>query len=705
MRLVSALLHAAQIPFGSTPSPAADAVASSPEAANKARFVRDFSRHPLRVNLSAHGTPAQVVVLPDVHAAANRLFPLLLANGVIRRSPQGAVPSESCGGDDPAAWGAFRWDNPYVWDFGDNAVLSLGDRIDKGPFNLVTECFFRDLTAQAKRAGGQVHTLWGNHEVQTGAAWNNTKTRGPGGLLYELWGYGIEPQQFFANDGVFGGPLRRRPLLAQLGDDILFVHGGLCPGKQTLDRLLDDVQKGLKRDGFATETLQNENSMTRCRLQAGHRGHLTPGNATEIIYAHDPEHEPRGEPYCFSVQRKSQKPHVYCRTDVGLTPYINYSLGALLRYRSGEAGFARESCNELGACLPLQVDAPATWGPQPARAAAAPSEQIRRLAPPAAMPHGLLPFDPGRSPHRGLRRNYTTYPTMAVLSQLRGDLFVVGEPRGALLPLKRLLVASGLIAEGPLLGPPRWTGGDAVLVACGNLFGEGYFNLETMRLFAELDPQARATGGRVMAVLGAREVDFLHDPNNDDTWAGGGLATQLVGQGSWPEDFAQRGNPLYTWLQNGAFGVRVHDLLVLSGGQTSNRYWEDIGANLAEALERDGFGASFVSGENSVTKKVGFAGKEGRQGPTLARDAGVTTIVHALDLLQAPVDDIKLYGRKNGVDSLINVATRLNPALGEGEGKLLRVRRRGEELRFDAIDVHGRRERLARRPRDAGRSV
>lgn len=701
MRLASSLFAALQFSLGVPPAPTAERP-SLPRGGTD-RLGRDFLRHPLRVQLSAPdgAFPEQVVVLPDVHAAANRLFPLLLNNGVVRLRADGPAPSEHCGTLDEARWGAFRWDNPYEWALGANVLVSLGDRIDKGPFNLVTECFFRDLDAQARRAGGQVVTLWGNHETQAGAAWDNVKTRGPGGLLYELWGYGIDPAQFFAADGVYGAPLRRRPILAQLGEDILFVHGGICPSKQSLDGLLADLEKGLRRDGLAADELQDENSLTRCRLQQGHRGALTPGNATEVTYAHDPEHEPRGEAYCFEVAHRGTQPVVYCRTDVGMTPYINYSLGTLLRYRPGPANTTRESCNELGACRPLEVQA-AQPGALPPPPLARPPLAFGRPSAPA----NVLPaLDPGRSPHRGLRRNYTAYPTVAVVPALVADLYVVAEPLGALLPLKRLLVASGLIADGPLLAPPRWTGGNSVLVGTGNHFGLGYFNLESMRLFAQLEPQAAAAGGGVHALLGAREVDFFVDPNNDDTWGGGGLASQLVGQNVWPEAFGQREPLLHAWLQNRPLGLRVLDLLVLPGGQTSNRHWRDLAADLEEALERDGFAANFVSGDNSVTKKVGFAGRDGHQGPTLAKDAGVTSIVHALDIAQQPVDDIKFYGRKNGVDSLINVATRLNPALGGGTGKLLRVRRRDDVLTFTGIDGRGRHDRLLRRALDRDRSV
>lgn len=705
MRLASSLLAALQFPLSAPPAstPARPGV---PGLGND-RFERDFRRYPLRVQLSASdgSVPGQVVVLPDVHAAANRLFPLLLNNGVVRLRAEGPAPSEHCGTLDEARWGAFRWDNPYEWALGDNALVSLGDRIDKGSFNLVTECFFRDLTAQAKRAGGQVVTLWGNHETQAGADWDNVKTRGPGGILYELWGYGIDPAQFFAADGTYGRSLRRRPILAQLGEDTLFVHGGLCPSKRSLERVLADLQKGLLRDGLATDELQDENSLTRCRLQQGHRGTLTPGNATQLTYAHDPEHEPRGEPYCFEVAHKNTKPVVYCRTDVGLTPYINYSLGTLLRYRPSLSNASRESCNELGACRPLETQAapPNVRALPPLRPRRPPLSDGPDLVSRAI--HRAPALDPGRSPHRGLRRNYTAFPTVAVVPNLAADLFVVAEPLGALLPLKRLLVASGLIADGPLLAPARWTGGDSVLVGTGNLFGLGYFNLETMRLFADLEPQAAAAGGSVHALLGAREVDFFVDPNNDDTWAGGGLACQLVGQNGWPEEFARREPVLHAWLQNRPLGVRVHDLLVLSGGQTSNRNWRDLAADLEEALERDGFAASFVSGDNSVTKKVGFAGRDGRQGPTLAKDAGVTSIVHALDTAQQPIDEIKFYGRKNGIDSLVNVATRLNPALGGGTGKVLRVRRRDDELTFAGIDARSRHDRLVRRALDVNRAV
>ncbi|RKH08355.1 hypothetical protein D7V77_43000, partial [Corallococcus sp. CA041A] len=121
--------------------------------------------------------------------------------------------------------------------------MSLGDRINKGSFNLRTQCFFFDLAEQAERAGGRVVLQWGNQEVQTAKAWDNSKTRGPGGMLWELWAYGIEPSQFFAASSSYGKALRHAPVVSQLGEEILLVHGGLCPSERSLAEELRSMQQ------------------------------------------------------------------------------------------------------------------------------------------------------------------------------------------------------------------------------------------------------------------------------------------------------------------------------------------------------------------------------------------------------------------------------------------------------------------------------
>ena len=83
--------------------------------------------------------PDTVVALSDVHGNFDGLLGLLRAHRVI--------------------------DEGGRWTLGDGHLVVVGDVVDKGP--RVTECLWllRSLEPQARRAGGRVHFVLGNHEV------------------------------------------------------------------------------------------------------------------------------------------------------------------------------------------------------------------------------------------------------------------------------------------------------------------------------------------------------------------------------------------------------------------------------------------------------------------------------------------------------------------------------------------------------------
>ena len=110
------------------------------------------------------------------------------------------------------------------WTFGKGHLVILGDVADRG--DQVTQAYWliRALEDSARKAGGAVHMLIGNHELMmlTGdfryvnPIYMNQADGMPG--LAQLYGTQSE----------IGRWLRSRPLMMKLGD-ILFLHGGISP--------------------------------------------------------------------------------------------------------------------------------------------------------------------------------------------------------------------------------------------------------------------------------------------------------------------------------------------------------------------------------------------------------------------------------------------------------------------------------------------
>lgn len=83
-------------------------------------------------------------------------------------------------------------------------------------------------------------------------------------------------------------------------------------------------------------------------------------------------------------------------------------------------------------------------------------------------------------------------------------LWVVGDIHGACDKLRSLLLQAGLIDE-----DDSWQGADARLVFLGDYLDRGPQGLDVIRLIRRLEPQARAAGGQITALLGNHEVMFL----------------------------------------------------------------------------------------------------------------------------------------------------------------------------------------------------
>ena len=169
---------------------------------------------PQKVVCFAHEKPAKILAVSDVHGRFDSLLHLLQAQHVV--------------------------DAELHWRFGQGQLVIVGDVMDRGPQVTESYWFLRGLEQAAKKSGGAVHVILGNHEAMLLAGdtryVNSKYLAAPTGLpaLSVLYGPTSE----------LGRWLRTRPAMVRLGD-ILFVHGGISPEVLELGLDLHQINLGI----------------------------------------------------------------------------------------------------------------------------------------------------------------------------------------------------------------------------------------------------------------------------------------------------------------------------------------------------------------------------------------------------------------------------------------------------------------------------
>ncbi|HTL97471.1 MAG TPA: metallophosphoesterase [Holophagaceae bacterium] len=153
---------------------------------------------PLAPDAAVFPAPEKILAVSDIHGHFDDLLALLKAHRVV--------------------------DGKSRWAFGRGHLVIAGDVVDRGDQVTQALWFIRGLESQAKRAGGRVHMLLGNHENMVAA----------GDLRYTNPLYTDPPEgmpgvvERFGPDAEFGRWLRAKPALLKLGP-FLFLHGGVSP--------------------------------------------------------------------------------------------------------------------------------------------------------------------------------------------------------------------------------------------------------------------------------------------------------------------------------------------------------------------------------------------------------------------------------------------------------------------------------------------
>jgi hypothetical protein len=201
---------------------------------------------------------ARVVAVGDVHGDYGQFFSVLRAAGVV--------------------------DAHGHWAGGRTHLVQVGDRIDRGPDSRKVMDLVMRLEGEARKAGGFVHPLLGNHEAMnmmgdlrytTGEEFAAFRSPDSADLAARLWtnyvrslqqenkpapseedrrrfeaehplGW-VEHRRSFSPDGKYGRWLSRQNAVIRIGDT-LFLHGGISPkyADFSLHDLNDRIRQELK---------------------------------------------------------------------------------------------------------------------------------------------------------------------------------------------------------------------------------------------------------------------------------------------------------------------------------------------------------------------------------------------------------------------------------------------------------------------------
>jgi len=268
---------------------------------------RDWNLYPAVVE---RDTSAEVMALGDVHGGDKRLVKLLAAGGLI------APDSHSPAG--------------YSWAGGNRTLVCTGDLIDKGAHSLEVLDLMMALESQARAAGGEVIVTLGNHEAEFFADPQNDKAKE---FRAELKAKGIDPAALPKGQRPYGEWMMRRPFAARV-NDWFFAHGGNTAGK-TISELSEEFRQAVDKGTWNSSTLIGDDSLLEARNWWKGDGrkkgpldnYLRALRVRHIVFGHDPS------AFHAKGQIGQESDGRLFLIDVGMSPAVDYSHGALLLVR------------------------------------------------------------------------------------------------------------------------------------------------------------------------------------------------------------------------------------------------------------------------------------------------------------------------------------------------------------------------------------
>ncbi len=272
---------------------------------------------------------ATLYALGDIHGDYQRLVRLLVAAKIVPAAP--AEPSR------------------IGWSAGGATLVITGDMIDKGPRPMDVLLALAALQSAARRSGGEVILLAGNHEAEFLAGPDPKKAAQ---FIADLRSKGIAAADVAACGGDLGELLCSLPFAARVGD-WFFSHAGNTAGRP-FERVAADLRAGIARDGFASKALLAPDSLLEARLgeentwfdaagtTAGDEKRLLASYAAalgvkHIVQGHQHNKIRFGDGVVRQAGEIFQRWGLLFLIDVGMSEGVGDSAGAVLRIEGPQA--------------------------------------------------------------------------------------------------------------------------------------------------------------------------------------------------------------------------------------------------------------------------------------------------------------------------------------------------------------------------------
>ena len=130
-------------------------------------------------------------------------------------------------------------DSNLNWTFGRGHLVLVGDFVDRGASTTQVLWLIYKLEQSAKRAGGKVHFILGNHEIKN---LQGNYQRAADKYFYVAATLGKQQYDLFSDDAFLGRWLASKNTVERI-NGVLFMHGGIHPDLVEADVTLDDVNR------------------------------------------------------------------------------------------------------------------------------------------------------------------------------------------------------------------------------------------------------------------------------------------------------------------------------------------------------------------------------------------------------------------------------------------------------------------------------
>ncbi len=159
-------------------------------------------------------------------------------------------------------------DSKLAWSFGRGHLIVLGDVLDRGPNHTEILWLLYELESQARKAGGGVHLVLGNHEamvLQGDSRYLNPKYAQTARV------FGMEYGSLFGPDSVLGQWLRARSVALRV-NDMLVLHGGISRALLDQGIALADMNSTVR--AILDDRIGKEQDLERAEFLLGPLGPL-----------------------------------------------------------------------------------------------------------------------------------------------------------------------------------------------------------------------------------------------------------------------------------------------------------------------------------------------------------------------------------------------------------------------------------------------